>query len=81
MQTGALGVPQLRNTLRKVKTVLKELNLVPVRTRREIKTRTRIETRTMKICTTVNGWAHHTGFSKSASVVVLGRSRDRVTVG
>lgn len=81
MQTGAHGVHQLRNTLKRVKTVLKELNWIPVRTRREIKTGTRIETRMMRICATVNSWAHHTGFSKSASVVVLGRSRDRVTVG
>jgi hypothetical protein len=81
IQTGALGVHQLKNTLKRVKTVPKELNLVPVRTRREIRTGTRTETRTMRICRTVNVWAHHTGFNKSASVVVLGRSRDRVTVG
>jgi hypothetical protein len=59
--------------------MLKKLNLLPVRTRREKKTGTRIRTRTettrMRICATVNAWAHHTGFNKSTSVVVLGSSR------
>jgi hypothetical protein len=80
MQTGAPGTHQLRNTLRSVKAVLRGLNLVPFRTRREVKTGTRTVTRMMRIFKTVSSWAHHTGFNKSASVV-LGRSRGGVTVG
>jgi hypothetical protein len=84
-QTGAHGVPQLRNGPRRKTNILKELNLVPVRTRREMKTGTRIRTRTeitrMRTCRTASVWAHHTGFNRSTSAVVLGSSRGGMTLG
>jgi hypothetical protein len=84
-QIGAHGVQELRNRLRKKVNVLKERNLVPVRTRGKMKTgagiRTRTETTKMKTCTTASVLAHHTGFIRSTSAVVLGSSRGRMTLG
>lgn len=64
--------------------MVKELNSIPVRTSREMRIGTMIRTRTqttrMKICATVNVWAHHIGFNKSTSVVVHG-SRGGMTLG
>lgn len=84
-QTGARGVHRLRNRLKRKKPMVKELNSIPVMTRRERRIGTRVRTRTettrMKICATVNVWAHHIGFNKSTSVVVHGSSRGGMTLG